>query len=45
MAALFLTAITAQSLCAAEVLKVATAFPQKAFAYKGLEKISRNHEQ
>ena len=40
--ALFLTATMIQSLWAAEVLKVATAFPQKAFAYKGLEKLAEH---
>ena len=38
--ALLFTFTLAQSLNAAEVLKVATAFPQKAFAYKGLEKLA-----
>ena len=40
--AFFLTATVTQSLMAAEVLKVATAFPQKAFAYKGLEKLAEH---
>ena len=40
--AMLFTFTLAQSLGAAEVLKVATAFPQKAFAYKGLEKLAEH---